>query len=66
MAWMKQNIGTLIVGLIMIGIVTAIVVWIIRKKRKGKPVGCDCACKNCPKSISCKPAPKETKIGKEN
>ena len=49
MAWLAENLGTIIISLILAVIVAAIVVSMIRDKKKGKSsCGCDCAhCGSC-------------------
>ena len=37
-----QNIGTIVIGLLVTAVVAAIIVKIARDKKKGKCVGCDC------------------------
>ena len=52
--FLALNFGTIIVGLLVFTLLSLIVVKIIKDKRKGKCVGCDCACEGCNKS-SCNP-----------
>ncbi len=48
MAWLTDNLGTIVVSLILTAIVAAIVVSMIRDKKKGKSsCGCDCAHCGC-------------------
>ena len=51
--WIAQNIGTIIIGLIIAGIVAAIVSKIVRDKRKGKCTSCDCGCGGCSSAGNC-------------
>lgn len=44
--WLQQNIGTIIVCIILIAIIGLIVAKIIKDKRKGKS-SCGCGCANC-------------------
>ncbi len=47
-AWITRNIGTIIVCAVLLAIVTAIIVNMVKKKKQGKSVICDCGnCKNC-------------------
>lgn len=50
--WITNNIGTIIVGLIVLAIITAVVIGMIRKKKNGKST-CGCGCANCPLSGDC-------------
>ena len=53
--WVIGNIWTIIICAVLIGIVTAIIVNMVRKKRKGKSMVCSCgSCGNCPMSGQCK------------
>ncbi|MDR1409881.1 MAG: FeoB-associated Cys-rich membrane protein [Oscillospiraceae bacterium] len=50
-----NNWGSILIGVIVAGIVAAIVVKMVRDKRKGKMISCDCGCKSCPKAGGCPP-----------
>lgn len=50
--WLIANLGTIIVGLILFLILTAIVVKMIRDKKKGR-TSCGCGCANCAMRGSC-------------
>ncbi|MDR1576344.1 MAG: FeoB-associated Cys-rich membrane protein [Treponema sp.] len=39
-----QSIGTIVTGLVILAVVAAIVIKLIRDKRKGKCPGCSCGC----------------------
>lgn len=52
--WISNNIGTIIICAVLIAIVTAIIVSMVRKKKQGKSVVCNCGnCKDCAMSGSC-------------
>jgi len=51
--FLANNWGTILIFILMAALVTAIVVKLIRDKRKGKMIICDCGCKNCSKSSAC-------------
>ena len=52
--WIISNIWTIIICAVLIGIVAAIIVSMVRKKRKGKSMVCNCGnCKNCAMHGSC-------------
>lgn len=48
LAWLTENLGTIVVALRLLAVVTAIIVSMIRDKKKGKSsCGCDCAHCGC-------------------
>ena len=47
-SFIADNIGTIVIGLLVAGIVAAIIVKLVRDKRKGKCAGCSCGCAGCP------------------
>jgi hypothetical protein len=52
--WITANLGTLAIGLLVLGIVAAIVCKLVRDKKKGKHLGCDCgSCGACPYGEDC-------------
>lgn len=42
-----NNWGTIVVGLIVLAIVSAIIRMMIRKRKAGKPITCDCGGESC-------------------
>ncbi|GBU23346.1 hypothetical protein R80B4_03263 [Fibrobacteres bacterium R8-0-B4] len=48
-AFLSINAGTILTGLVLVGIVTAIVINLFRKKKSG----CACCCSCCGKKDSC-------------
>ena len=50
--WLIGNLGTIVVCLAVIALLTAVIVVMIRNKKKGKS-SCGCSCGNCPMSGSC-------------
>lgn len=54
LAWITNNIWTIIICAVLIAVVTAIIVSMVKKKKQGKSVVCNCGnCKSCPMSGSC-------------
>ena len=53
-AWLSQNIATIIICAVLIAIVAAILVSMVKNKKKGKS-SCGCGCADCPMSGSCHP-----------
>ena len=51
-AWFSENIGSIIVGLILLAIVAAVIRTMIKDKRSGRS-SCGCGCANCAMSGSC-------------
>ena len=54
LAWLTENMATIIICALLIAVVTAIIVSIVKNKKKGKS-SCGCGCANCPMSGSCHP-----------
>lgn len=50
--WISENIATIITCMILIAVVAAIIVSMVRGKKKGKS-SCGCGCADCPMSGSC-------------
>ena len=43
-AWLTENLGTIIISLILLAVVATIIISMIRDRKKGKSsCGCDCA-----------------------
>lgn len=52
LAWLIGNIGTIIICTVLIAIIAAIIVGMVRNKKKGKSA-CGCGCADCPMGGSC-------------
>ena len=52
MAWLTDNIGTIVVAAILVIIVALILRKMIRDRRAGRR-NCSCGCEGCPGSASC-------------
>ena len=63
-AWIFENIATIIICIVLFAVVTAIIVSMVRGKKKGKS-SCGCGCADCPMSGSCRSKGK-TEIISEN
>lgn len=50
--WLSANLGTVIVGTILFVILAAIVIKMVKDKKKGK-TSCGCGCANCAMRGSC-------------
>lgn len=52
LAWLCENIASIIICAVLIAVVAAIIVSMIKNRKKGKS-SCGCGCANCPMSGSC-------------
>ena len=52
LAWLRVNIGTILISLVLLAAVIAVIAVMRRDKRKGKS-SCGCNCAHCPMSGSC-------------
>ena len=52
MAWLTDNIGTIVVAAILVIIVALILCKMIRDRRAGRR-SCSCGCEGCPGSATC-------------
>lgn len=52
LTFLKQNLGAIIVLIVLVGIISFITVMLIRAKKQGK-TSCGCGCKNCALSGKC-------------
>lgn len=50
--WITHNLGTLLIGLVLLAAVAAIVVHLVRKKKRGAS-SCSCSCAGCPMQANC-------------
>lgn len=54
LAWLSQNLATIIICAVLIAVVAAIIVGMIRDKKKGKSAcSCGCGCGGCAMSGIC-------------
>ena len=56
LAWLQQNAGTIVVGLLVATLIVALVWKMIRDKRHGKS-SCGCGCEGCALRDKCHPNP---------
>lgn len=52
LAWISANIATILICAVLAVIVAAIIIGMVRDKKKGKS-SCGCGCSSCPMSNSC-------------
>ena len=50
--WIGANLGTILICLVLIAIVTFIVHYLVQQKKQGKS-SCGCKCAHCPMAGSC-------------
>lgn len=52
--WIYENLGTIIIGAILAAVVAAVIVHMIRNKKKGRS-SCGCGCSSCAINGTCHP-----------
>ena len=52
LAWITENIGTILISAVLLLVVVLIIRKLIRDRKKGK-TACGCGCANCAMSGSC-------------
>ena len=52
LTWLTENLGTIIISLVLVGIVTAIIVKMVKNKKQGK-TSCGCGCQDCAMNKTC-------------
>ena len=52
LTWLYENLASCIVFIVLVGVLTAIVMNMIKNKKEGKS-SCSGGCQGCPKSGSC-------------
>lgn len=52
LAFIAENIATIIICVALAGVVAAIIINMVKNKKKGKS-SCGCGCKDCPNSGNC-------------
>ena len=50
--WFAQNIGSIIAIIVLIGLVSGIIIKMVKDKKSGKS-GCGCGCEHCAMSGEC-------------
>ncbi|MEA4893692.1 MAG: FeoB-associated Cys-rich membrane protein [Oscillospiraceae bacterium] len=45
--FISQNLGSIIIGLAVLGVITLIIVKMVKERKSGKSVGCGCGCESC-------------------
>ena len=54
LAWLTENMATIIICAVLIAVVSAIIISMIKNKKKGRS-SCGCGCADCSMSGSCHP-----------
>lgn len=52
MTWFLNNISTILVCMVLVGVVASIIIYMVSNKRRGKS-SCGCGCQNCAMKDSC-------------
>ena len=50
--WFSENLGTIIISLVLLAVVIAIARYLIRQKKAGK-ISCGAGCAHCAMHVSC-------------
>ncbi len=50
--FITENLGTILIGVVLAAIVAAIIVALVRKKKSGR-TACSCGCQNCAMRDAC-------------
>ncbi|MEZ3507069.1 MAG: FeoB-associated Cys-rich membrane protein [Lachnospiraceae bacterium] len=58
LTWLMENMATIIISAVLVLVVAAIIVSMVRSKRKGKS-SCGCGCAGCAMNGACHPAKPE-------
>ncbi len=53
LAFLTENLATIIICAVLLGIVALIIVNMVRKKKKGQSATCGCGCSECPSASVC-------------
>lgn len=61
LAWITENLATIIICAVLLAAVAAIIAGMIRNKKKGK-TSCGCGCSTCSMSGSCHSAKQPEKL----
>lgn len=59
LTWLMENMATIIISAVLVLVVAAIIVSMIRSKKKGKS-SCGCGCAGCAMNGACHPAKPKT------
>ncbi|MGN0441598.1 MAG: FeoB-associated Cys-rich membrane protein [Acutalibacteraceae bacterium] len=52
LAWICENTATIIITAVLLSVVIAIIIRLVKNKKKGRP-SCGCGCSGCPMSSLC-------------
>jgi hypothetical protein len=52
LTWLTENLGTIVISLVLIGIVAAIITGMVKDRKKGRG-SCGCGCEHCAMNGKC-------------
>ena len=52
-SWLIANIGTILVGMVVLAVVALVIAMMVRNKKKGKSSTCGCGCSSCAMAGKC-------------
>lgn len=53
--WLIANIGSILVGVVVLAVVALVIALMVREKKKGKSSTCGCGCESCAMAGKCHP-----------
>ena len=59
--WLIANIGSILVGAVVVAVVALIIAMMVRNKKKGKSSTCGCGCESCAMAGKCHSATPDQK-----
>ena len=65
MEWIISNLGTIVVALVVLTLLTFLVVYMIIRKKQGKS-SCSCGCSSCPNAQICHTKTKQNDSSSQN
>lgn len=46
--FIKENFATIVISALLLAAVISILINLVKKRKSGKSIGCDCECDSCP------------------
>ncbi|MGI5896619.1 MAG: FeoB-associated Cys-rich membrane protein [Oscillospiraceae bacterium] len=52
LTWLSENISSILIGVVLLAVVAAVILYMVRNRRKGKS-SCGCGCAGCSMNGCC-------------